>query len=79
MHKLHKLNYSVDKRGRPASARRSSPPPASSTGRALSVLTTESLPRGYPGQLFRFQRVLELDGEREDSRFISVRAPIVIE
>jgi hypothetical protein len=37
-------------------------------------LTTDSLPRGYPGQLFRLQRVLELDGERRDSRFILVRA-----
>jgi hypothetical protein len=37
-------------------------------------LTTDSLPRGYPGQLFRLRCVLELDGERRDSRFILVRA-----
>jgi hypothetical protein len=37
-------------------------------------LTTDSLPRGYPGQLFGLRRVLELDGERRDSRFILVRA-----
>jgi hypothetical protein len=35
---------------------------------------TDSLPRGYPGQLFRLQRVLELDSERRDSPFILVRA-----
>jgi hypothetical protein len=37
-------------------------------------LTTDSLPRGYPGQLFELWRVLELDDERRDSRFILVRA-----
>jgi hypothetical protein len=37
-------------------------------------LTTDSLPQGYPGQLFGLRRVLELDGERRDSRFILVRA-----
>jgi hypothetical protein len=31
-------------------------------------LTPDSLPRGYPGQLFGLRRVLELDGERRDSR-----------
>jgi hypothetical protein len=36
-------------------------------------LTTDSLPRGYPGQLFGLRRVLELDGERRDIRFILVR------
>jgi hypothetical protein len=35
-------------------------------------LTTDSLPRGYPGQLFGLQRMLELDGECRDSRFILV-------
>jgi hypothetical protein len=37
-------------------------------------LITDSLPWGYPGQLFGLRRVLELDGERRDSRFILVRA-----
>jgi hypothetical protein len=37
-------------------------------------LITDSLPRGYPGQLFGLRRMLELDGERRDSRFILVRA-----
>jgi hypothetical protein len=37
-------------------------------------LTPDSLPWGYPGQLFGLRRVLELDGERRDSRFILVRA-----
>jgi hypothetical protein len=37
-------------------------------------LTTDSLPRGYPGQLFGLRRMLELDGERGDSRFILVWA-----
>jgi hypothetical protein len=37
-------------------------------------LTTDSLPRGYPGQMFGLQRVLELDGECRDSRFILVWA-----
>jgi hypothetical protein len=37
-------------------------------------LTTDSLPWGYLGQLFGLQRMLELDGERRDSRFILVRA-----
>jgi hypothetical protein len=36
-------------------------------------LTTDSLPRKYLGQLFGLRRVLELDGERIDSRFILVR------
>jgi hypothetical protein len=35
-------------------------------------LTTNSLPWGYPGQLFRLRRMLELDDERRDSRFILV-------
>jgi hypothetical protein len=37
-------------------------------------LTTDSLPRGYLGQLFGLRRVLELDNEHRDSRFIPVRA-----
>jgi hypothetical protein len=37
-------------------------------------LTTDSLPRGYTGQLFGLRRVLELDSERRDSRFILVQA-----
>jgi hypothetical protein len=37
-------------------------------------LTTDSLPRGYPGQLFGLRCVVELDGERRDSQFILVRA-----
>jgi hypothetical protein len=37
-------------------------------------LTTDSLPQEYLGQLFRLRRVLELDSERSDSRFILVRA-----
>jgi hypothetical protein len=42
--------------------------------RSCRCLTTDSLPRGYPGQLFGLRRVLELDGKRRDSRFILVRA-----
>jgi hypothetical protein len=37
-------------------------------------LTTDSLPWGYPGQLFELRCMLELDGERRDSRFILVQA-----
>jgi hypothetical protein len=37
-------------------------------------LTTDSLPRGYPGQLFELRRMLELDSECRDSQFILVRA-----
>jgi hypothetical protein len=37
-------------------------------------LTTDSLPWRYLGQLFGLRRVLELDGEHRDSRFILVRA-----
>jgi hypothetical protein len=37
-------------------------------------LTPNSLPRGYPGQLFGLRRMLELDSERRDSQFILVRA-----
>jgi hypothetical protein len=37
-------------------------------------LTTDSLPRGYPGQLFGLRHVVELDGECKDSRFILVQA-----
>jgi hypothetical protein len=37
-------------------------------------LTIDSLPRGYSGQLFGLRCMLELDGERRDSRFILVRA-----
>jgi hypothetical protein len=42
--------------------------------RECRCLTTDSLPRGYPGQLFGLWRVLELDDERRDSQFILVRA-----
>jgi hypothetical protein len=42
--------------------------------RYCRCLTIDSLPWGYPGQLFGLRRVLELDGERRDSRFILVRA-----
>jgi hypothetical protein len=37
-------------------------------------LTTDSLPWGYPGQLFGLRRVLELDDKYRDSRFILVQA-----
>jgi hypothetical protein len=37
-------------------------------------LTTDSLPWGYPGQLFGLRRMLELDGEHRDNRFILVQA-----
>jgi hypothetical protein len=40
----------------------------------LSCLTTDSLPRGYPRQLFGLRHVLELDDEHRDSRFILVQA-----
>jgi hypothetical protein len=36
--------------------------------------TTDSLSLGYPRQFFELQRMLKLDGERKDSRFILVRA-----
>jgi hypothetical protein len=49
--------------------------PKAPTWRAsCRCLTTDSLPRGYPGQLFGLRCVLELDGERRDSRFILVQA-----
>jgi hypothetical protein len=49
--------------------------PEAPTWRAsCRCLTTDSLPRGYPGQLFGLRCVLELDGERRDSRFILVQA-----
>jgi hypothetical protein len=35
--------------------------------RVCRCLTTNSLPRGYPGQLFGIRCVLELDDERRDS------------
>jgi hypothetical protein len=35
--------------------------------RSCRCLTTDSLTRGYPGQLFGLRYVLELDGERRDS------------
>jgi hypothetical protein len=41
---------------------------------ACRCLTTDSLSWRYPGQFFRLRRLLELDGERRDSRFILVRA-----
>jgi hypothetical protein len=53
-------------------------PKAPTWSASCRCLTTDSLPWGYPGQLFRLQRVLELDGERRDSRFILVPS-IVIE
>jgi hypothetical protein len=37
-------------------------------------LTTDSLSRGYPGQLVGLWRVLELDSECKDSQFILVWA-----
>jgi hypothetical protein len=37
-------------------------------------LTTDSLSWGYPRQLLELWRMIELDGERRDSRFILVRA-----
>jgi hypothetical protein len=50
-------------------------PPKAPTWRAsCRCLTTDSLPRGYPGQLFGLRRVLELDSGCRDSRFILVRA-----
>jgi hypothetical protein len=36
--------------------------------------TTDSLPREYLEQLFGLRRMLELDGECRDTRFILVRA-----
>jgi hypothetical protein len=47
-------------------------PPKAPTWRAnCRCLTTDSLPRGYPGQLFGLRRVLQLDGERRDSQLVS--------
>jgi hypothetical protein len=49
--------------------------PQAPTWRAsYRCLTTDSLPGGYPGQLFGLRRMLELDSEHRDSRFILVRA-----
>jgi hypothetical protein len=49
--------------------------PKAPTWRAsYRCLTTDSLPWGYLGQLFGLRCVLELDGERRDSRFILVQA-----
>jgi hypothetical protein len=49
--------------------------PKAPTWRAsCQCLTTDSLSRGYSGQLFELRHVLELDGECRDSRFILVRA-----
>jgi hypothetical protein len=49
--------------------------PKAPTWRAnYRCLTTDSQPRGYPGQLFELWHVLELDDERRDSRFILVWA-----
>jgi hypothetical protein len=48
--------------------------PKAPTWRAsCRCLITDSLPRGYPGQLFGLRCVLELDGEHRDSRFILVQ------
>jgi hypothetical protein len=48
--------------------------PKAPTWRAsCQCLTTDSLSRGYLGQLFGLRRMLELDGERRDNRFILVR------
>jgi hypothetical protein len=41
---------------------------------SYQCLTTDSLPRGYLGQLFGLRCTLELDGERRDNRFILVWA-----
>jgi hypothetical protein len=41
---------------------------------SCQCLTTDSLPQGYPGQLFELRCVLELNGERRDNRFILVWA-----
>jgi hypothetical protein len=49
-------------------------PKAPSWRASCRCLTADSLPRGYSGQLFGLQRVLELDSERRDSRFILARA-----
>ena len=50
-------------------------PPKAPTWRAsCQCFITDSLPRGYPGQLFGLRRMLELDGERRDNRFILVQA-----
>jgi hypothetical protein len=39
--------------------------------------TTDSLPRGYPGQLFGLQRMLNLMVNARDSRFILVWALVI--
>jgi hypothetical protein len=50
-------------------------PPKAPTWRAsCRYFTTDSLSLGYLGHLFELQCMLELDGERRDSRFILVRA-----
>jgi hypothetical protein len=41
-------------------------------GANCRCLTNDSLPWGYQGQLFGLQRMLELNVERKDSRFILV-------
>jgi hypothetical protein len=41
---------------------------------SCQCFTTDSLPRGYPRQLFGLRRMLELNDEHKDSRFILVRA-----
>jgi hypothetical protein len=42
--------------------------------KTMSMFDTDSLPWGYLGQLFGLWRMLELDGERRDNRFILVQA-----
>jgi hypothetical protein len=42
------------------------------TLKGCRCFTTDSPPQGYPGQLFRLRRMLELNVERRDSRFILV-------
>jgi hypothetical protein len=48
--------------------------PCSCSVTSYRCLTTDSLPRGYPGQLFGLRHMLELDGECRDSRFTLVWA-----
>jgi hypothetical protein len=38
---------------------------------------TDSLPRGYPGQLFGLRRKLNLTVNARDSRFMLVRALVI--
>jgi hypothetical protein len=62
----------------PTRSHAASTPPADPTWRLQpvrqSVFRDRQPATGYPRQLFGLQRMLELDGERRDSRFILVRA-----